>query len=483
MTHSVLEPPIVLPIVRIEASVSNACNARCSFCPNWTTADSRSLPAQVWIDFASRLQANAGLHTVCITGGEPLLYPELPKLIRGMRQIGIRSSVITNGWLLTERRCDELLEAGVGELNVSLDGFQELHDEMRGVPGLFERCTAGVRYLKQQRPELLIGVVTLLCGTNLATLPAFMDWLLEELPADHVGFQAYNQLSPELPDGKSWSTDLLRRDPHWPRDLALLGRVMEHIATRFATHPRFRNPVAQLEKFVQYFEDPDRDLGIRCPAGTLACLISALGDVTGCMLDPPVGNILDHDPIDLYVNRLRPARQRARTCTINCHFLINCYFNMNWQEIDDFDAPHETEGHGPQPEDPGAERELALRDGCLLPASYTAPVPCVFLAGDTAETHLRLVGRDGDWTRQMERLHRFIDERAIYHIIVGVTQQNVGRLSVIRNKIRFLRGQPAVAPPTMSPVPLRRLVDALNETSRAEGIEFRILADTLRAPG
>jgi GTP 3',8-cyclase len=72
-----------------------------------------------------RLHAQLHLETIRLTGGEPLLYPGLASLIRGIRDSGIaRVKLTTNGFLL-ERQARSLKEAGLESINVSLDAIDE----------------------------------------------------------------------------------------------------------------------------------------------------------------------------------------------------------------------------------------------------------------------------------------------------------------------------------------------------------------------
>jgi cyclic pyranopterin phosphate synthase len=71
------------------------------------------------------LHGHLGLQTVRLTGGEPLLYPGLARLIQGIRDSGIpRVKLTTNGFLL-ERQALLLKEAGLDAMNVSLDAVDE----------------------------------------------------------------------------------------------------------------------------------------------------------------------------------------------------------------------------------------------------------------------------------------------------------------------------------------------------------------------
>lgn len=120
--------------------VNRGCNLRCRFCDLWSGKEN------VPLDRALALFDDAvaiGTRTVVLTGGEPLLHPELPALIRGARARGLAVNVTTNGTLL-DRHHARLVEAGVQSLSFSVDGLPETHDRLRGQPGAHARTWAAL---------------------------------------------------------------------------------------------------------------------------------------------------------------------------------------------------------------------------------------------------------------------------------------------------------------------------------------------------
>ena len=75
-----------------------------------------------------------------MSGGEPLLRPDLLEIVRTLKAgcAPLRVFVNTNGALLTLPRFADLVDAGVDEVLVSLDYPDARHDAFRAIPGLFE---------------------------------------------------------------------------------------------------------------------------------------------------------------------------------------------------------------------------------------------------------------------------------------------------------------------------------------------------------
>jgi MoaA/NifB/PqqE/SkfB family radical SAM enzyme len=70
------------------------------------------------------LLAGLGTSIVTISGGEPLLHPEIEQIIQRIRKHGMIAGMITNGYLLTPKKILALNEAGLDHLQISIDNIQ-----------------------------------------------------------------------------------------------------------------------------------------------------------------------------------------------------------------------------------------------------------------------------------------------------------------------------------------------------------------------
>jgi MoaA/NifB/PqqE/SkfB family radical SAM enzyme len=106
--------PIVAQIVPIRR-----CNLACTYCNEF---DAFSPPVPL-AEMQKRLDGLAALGTTIITisGGEPMLHPDLDEIIRHIRRRGILATLITNGYLLTAERIRGLNRAGLDYLQISID--------------------------------------------------------------------------------------------------------------------------------------------------------------------------------------------------------------------------------------------------------------------------------------------------------------------------------------------------------------------------
>jgi len=95
------------------------CNLSCTYCNEFDDF-SKPVPTAEMLHRIDRLAA-LGTSIVTISGGEPLLHPELDQIIRCIRRHGILAGLITNGYLLTQERIERLNRAGLDHLQISID--------------------------------------------------------------------------------------------------------------------------------------------------------------------------------------------------------------------------------------------------------------------------------------------------------------------------------------------------------------------------
>src|SRR5436190_6943335 len=95
------------------------CNLACGYCNEY---DKTSMPVplptvRTWLDKLAEL----GTEIVTVSGGEPMLHPEIEAIIAGIRARGMIAGLITNGYFLQRARIEGLDRAGLQYLQISID--------------------------------------------------------------------------------------------------------------------------------------------------------------------------------------------------------------------------------------------------------------------------------------------------------------------------------------------------------------------------
>ncbi len=139
--------------------VTRRCNLRCVHCRSssgedfatqpFSTDEGRSLLDQL---------ADYGDPVVVLTGGEPLLRPDVFELGRYGTGRGLRMCMATNGVLVDERVCRELRGADFRMVSLSLDGSTaQSHDDFRGQPGAFEATLRAAELFRKHEVKFLVN--------------------------------------------------------------------------------------------------------------------------------------------------------------------------------------------------------------------------------------------------------------------------------------------------------------------------------------
>jgi MoaA/NifB/PqqE/SkfB family radical SAM enzyme len=98
------------------------CNLSCTYCNEFDDF-SKPVPTEEMCRRIDRL-AELGVSIITQSGGEPLLHPDLDRIIARVRHHGRLAGMITNGYLLTADRIRQLNRAGLDHLQISIDNVQ-----------------------------------------------------------------------------------------------------------------------------------------------------------------------------------------------------------------------------------------------------------------------------------------------------------------------------------------------------------------------
>ncbi len=166
--------PIVVHLIPIRR-----CNLACSYCNEYDDF-SPPVPVETLLRRVDLL-ASLGATIITLSGGEPLLHPELDALIRHIRRRGILATVITNGYLLAPERIRRLNRAGLDYLQISIDNVRPDGVSMKSLKVLDQKLEWLARYA-----EFAVTVNSVLGGG----MPNPEDALTIARRARQLGFTA-----------------------------------------------------------------------------------------------------------------------------------------------------------------------------------------------------------------------------------------------------------------------------------------------------
>lgn len=217
-----------------------------------------------------------------LSGGEPLLRPDLTEIARHAARGGATVVVGTNGTLLTTERIADLQTAGVRGVAVSVDSLRPTyHDNFRHGKGALADTQAALGRLREARLDFIVQ--TTASKGNRNELERLVAWSAEQ---GAVAFNCYFLVPTgrgaglsDLPPAEYEAVlaDLAR----WQRDYRGTMLVRAKCAPHFMRHVYERDP-----------ESPVLNYETRCPCGTQYCRITPDGKLTPCPYLPEVAGDL-----------------------------------------------------------------------------------------------------------------------------------------------------------------------------------------------
>ena len=158
------------------AELTHRCPLHCPYCSNplELAARAEEMPAEDWVRVLGQAAA-LGVVQVGFSGGEPLLYRDLTRLIRTARAEGIYSNLITSAVGLGPERAAELREAGLDAVQISFQADEaELGDDVAGVPVHARKLESARAVVEAGLP---LGVNVVLHRRNIDRLPAIIAFV------------------------------------------------------------------------------------------------------------------------------------------------------------------------------------------------------------------------------------------------------------------------------------------------------------------
>ncbi|MBS3732991.1 MAG: 12,18-didecarboxysiroheme deacetylase [Desulfobacterales bacterium] len=167
-------------------NITQRCNLRCIHCyahakaglqeNELSTAEGKALIDDL---------AEMGAPVLLLSGGEPLMRPDLPELAEYAVNRGMRAVISTNGTLIDRDTARVLKDIGLSYVGISLDGNRQVNDRFRGMEGAFDQAMKGIENC--QAAGIKVGLRFTINRFNVDEIPGLFD-LLEEMEVPRICF-------------------------------------------------------------------------------------------------------------------------------------------------------------------------------------------------------------------------------------------------------------------------------------------------------
>ena len=287
------------------------CNLNCLHCGSDCRKD--DMPEDMpFVDFARvldqiALEKEPSKIVVITTGGEPLVRKDILECGREITRRGFIWGMVSNGMLLDTQKLQQLINAGLKTIAISLDGFESEHNWMRGNGNSFCRAVNAIKALTNS--DITWDVITCVNARNFSSLSKFKDFLLG------IGVTHW-RLFTVFPMGRAANN----------MDLQLTSEQFR-LLMEFIKEERGKDDIRvsySCEGYLGDYELNVRDYPFFCGAGINTASVRYDGAISGCLsirskFDQ--GNIYNDNFMDVWNNRFGVFRNRKwmkqGTCS-NC---------------------------------------------------------------------------------------------------------------------------------------------------------------------
>jgi MoaA/NifB/PqqE/SkfB family radical SAM enzyme len=267
--------------ISVQFEVTLRCNAKCGFCDYWKTpGEAKAHELKSFADAARFFNPMI----ITFTGGEPTLRRDLEDVVSAVNgAVRVKyMSMITHGGMLTPERALSLWNAGINQINISLDYLDGRHDVARGIPGLTDKIMRTVPALREKGIDN-VRFNTVIKDDNLdQILPNVAR--AQEIGAG-VNFSVYT-------DNKNGNTAHLLRPEQMKELDAIIGELL---ALKRRKRGLIVNSDYYLEQIPKYAR---REITESCRAGLRTIHLSPTGHVKRCPDFPTDFHWTDYKPYE-----------------------------------------------------------------------------------------------------------------------------------------------------------------------------------------
>lgn len=160
------------------------CNLRCKHC--YESASPKAMKDELTTEEAKRVIdefEDAGVVAIAFSGGEPLMRKDIFEVAGHAKEKGFFTSVATNGTMITREVARKMKDV-FDYAEISLDGFEEVHDKFRGVPGAWRSTCKGIKNSIAEGIDTCVALTA--TRYNFREIPKLVDFAENELGAKRV---------------------------------------------------------------------------------------------------------------------------------------------------------------------------------------------------------------------------------------------------------------------------------------------------------
>lgn len=320
-----------------DIGILESCNLKCKMCKMYeipSLKKNQLIPIERWKLFFKDLRQIAGPGFVFnIPGGEPLLHPNIFKIIKIASNNELKPLLSTNAFLITNDIAHKLIKNGLAAVTISLDSSnEELHDDIRGKKGTYKKVQRAIRlltyYKKLYNKEFSIGIQSVVQESNLNNIVDVVNFAQNNPLIDRINLNLLMKPN-NSKDDPNWYKNEFK--DIWPKNNTETDDLFDELIElkNQKKISKLLNTVSQLRSYKVYFRNPKKTPKlVNCKYDKAVCTNSS-GDIHLCFYYDSVGNLKKDRLIDVWNSKkANNIRKKIHKCEItDCWFRLNCLYS------------------------------------------------------------------------------------------------------------------------------------------------------------
>ena len=287
--------------------ITNRCNFFCPHCRAYAESPKESIEIEKAI--IAQLIENEVL-SVNISGGEPLLNPRIFSIIKELTHKNIDVGISTNGYIF-KQKASQLIDSGIGFVQISIDGMEDFHDSFRGVKGAYAHAVESIEYAKKS--GIFVQMNTTITAKNMKYVFGNIA-LAEKLGVDRIFFRRV------VAAGLASKNDVI---PNKEDYIKLLKSLIDFkYSNKTNVSISIDDPIIAVLDNIRYDKE-----SICCSAGITSLGIDSQGNVYPCIFARnKIGNLLYDSLSDVWNKSMLLEQIRKREikiCSV-CEYKTSC---------------------------------------------------------------------------------------------------------------------------------------------------------------
>jgi radical SAM protein with 4Fe4S-binding SPASM domain len=143
-------------LYEIVVGITSKCNFNCKFCySNSSNKNISSLSLETIVKIFDQAK-ELGVQIIAISGGEPLLHDNIFEILEYAKRSCPILMLSTNGFFINKEVAHKLKDIGVDNVQLSIEGREEVNDELRGIKGAYKNTVFALKYLREEGIDVTI---------------------------------------------------------------------------------------------------------------------------------------------------------------------------------------------------------------------------------------------------------------------------------------------------------------------------------------